>query len=72
MEDTTYAAQQLVHDVVMSKTVEERFLMCAEMYEEAKEFARIGMSEGLTNEEQEVYIFQRIHGVTPIECVNSN
>jgi len=72
MEDTTYAAQQLVHDVVMSKTVEERFLMCAEMYEEAKEFARIGMPEGLTNEEQEVYIFQRIHGVTPIECVNSN
>lgn len=72
MEDTTYAAQQLVRDIVMSRTVEERFLMCAEMYEEAKEFARIGMPEGLTRAEQEAFIFRRIHGVTPTESVNSN
>ena len=71
MEDTTYAAEQLVRDIVMSKTVEERLLMCAEMYEEAKEFARIGLPEGLTIAEQEVFIFRRIHGVTPIESVNS-
>jgi len=43
--------------------------MCAEMYEDAKEFARIGMPEGLSNEEQEVFIFRRIHGVTPAESV---
>jgi hypothetical protein len=54
----------------MSKTVEERILMCAQMYEEAKDFARIGMPEGLSTEEQEVFIFRRIHGVTPAESVN--
>ncbi len=70
MEDTTHEARQLVRDVVMSKTVEERLLMCAEMYEEAKEFARIGMPPGLTTQEQEAFIFHRIHGVTPIESVN--
>jgi len=69
MEDTTPAAKQLVRDIVMSRSVEERFLMCAEMYEEAKEFARIGMPEGLSNEEQEVFIFRRIHGETPAESV---
>ncbi len=71
MEDTTRENRQLVHDIIMSKTVEERFLMCAEMYEEAKEFARIGMPDGLSREEQEVFIFRRIHGVSPIESVNS-
>ena len=69
MEDTTCASQQLVYDVVMSKTVEERFLICAEMYEEAKEFARIGMPEGLSMEMQEAFIFQRIHGIDPETCV---
>jgi hypothetical protein len=54
----------------MSKSVEERILICAEMYEEAKEFARIGMPSGLSLEEQEIFIFKRIHGVTPAESVN--
>ena len=72
MEDTTQAAQQLVRDIVMSKTVEERFLMCAEMYEDAKEFARIGMPEGLSSVEQEEFIFRRIHGMTPAESVKRN
>jgi hypothetical protein len=56
----------------MSKTAEERFLMCAQMYEDAKEFARIGMPVGLTPFEQEEFIFQRIHGSTPCELVEKN
>lgn len=70
MEDTTPAARRLVHEIVMSRSVEERLLMCAELYEEAKEFARIGMPAGLSTEEQEIFIFQRIHGAPPIELVN--
>lgn len=70
MEDTTQAARELVRRVVMSKTVEERFLMCAQMYEDAKEFARMGMPAGLSPKEQEEFIFQRIHGKSPIELVN--
>jgi hypothetical protein len=71
MEDTTQIAKQLVHNIVMSKSVEERILMCAQMYEDAKEFARIGMPMGLSTDEQEAYIFKRIHGISPIESVSS-
>ena len=48
MEDTTEEIRQLVSDILMSKTVEERFLLAAAMYEDAKELARIGMSTGLS------------------------
>ena len=69
MEDTTQKNRQLVHDIVMSKTSEERFLMCAEMYEAAKEFAKIGMPMGLSQLEQQAYIFQRIQGLSPQELI---
>jgi len=39
------------------------------MYEDAKEFARIGMPQGLSMAEQEAFIFQRIHGMSPAELV---
>lgn len=69
MEDTSLENRKLVHDIVMSKTVEERFLMCAQMYDDAKDFARIGMPQGLSFQEQERYIFKRIHGCYPEESV---
>ncbi|HMM80226.1 MAG TPA: hypothetical protein PKC65_09415 [Pyrinomonadaceae bacterium] len=72
MEDTTRSAKRIARDIVMSKTVEERILMCAEMYEDAKEFAKIGMPQGLTPEEQRSFIFRRIHGLTPTECILLN
>ncbi|MEP6704842.1 MAG: hypothetical protein ABJB34_08560 [Acidobacteriota bacterium] len=53
----------------MSKSVEERFLICAELYEDAKELARMGMPEGLSEPEQEAYVFKRLHGVSPAELV---
>jgi len=40
------------------------------MYEDAKKFARIMMPKGLTADEQELYVFQRIHGMTPAEAAN--
>ena len=71
MEDTTRENRQLVHDIVMSKSVEERFLMCAAMYEDAKALATIGMPEGLSDEEQKAYVFKRLHGAYPYEFVES-
>lgn len=62
MEDTTRENRRLVRDIVMSRTEEERFLMCAEMFETAKELAKIDMPEGLSAEEQKRYIFEKIHG----------
>ena len=71
MEDTTETAKQIVREIVMSKSFEERIVMCAQMYEDAKEFAKIGMPKGLSKEEQEVFIFKRIHGISPQESVLS-
>lgn len=69
MEDTTRSTRNVVRDIVMAKSVEERMLLCAQLYDEAKEFARIGMPEGLSRAEQEAFIFKRIHGMTPAELV---
>ena len=69
MEDTSLENRELVRDIVMSKTVEERFLICAQMYEDAKEFAKIEMPDDLSIQEQERYIFKRIHGCYPEESV---
>ena len=71
MEDTTSENRKLVRDIVMSRSVEERFLMCAEMYEDAKELARIGMPSGLSGEEQEAFVFRKLHGASPIEIVQT-
>ncbi|MBX3295527.1 MAG: hypothetical protein KF762_07430 [Acidobacteria bacterium] len=54
----------------MSKTVEERFIMCAQMYEDAKAIARAALPPGLSREEQEREIFKRIHGDYPEVIVN--
>ena len=58
-----------MYRTVMARTVEERFLMCAEMYEDAKELAKIGMPEGLSGEEREIFIFERLHGAKPVQLV---
>lgn len=72
MEDTSLENRKLVYDIVMSRPVEERFLMCAQMYEDAKEFAKIGMPDILSPLEEERYIFKRIHGCYPEESVRRN
>ena len=69
MEDTTQESRKLVFDIIMSKNVEERFLMCAKLYEEAKAFAKLGMPERLSLVDQEAYVFRRIHGADPAELV---
>ena len=62
MEDTSPEVRQLVRSIVMSRSEEARFLMCAEMHEAGKELAKIGMPDGLTFAEQTRYIYKRIHG----------
>lgn len=69
MEDTSRQNRALVREIVMSKTVEERFLMCAELYEEAKMIAMIGASDNLSGKEREIYVFNKIHGAKPEELI---
>ena len=61
MEDTPRHIRELVYRAVMSRTPEERFLMCAEMFETGKELARINMPSGLSEDEQKAYIHKRIY-----------
>jgi hypothetical protein len=70
MEDTSSGNRELVRNIVMAKSVEERFLMCAAMYEDAKALAMIDMPAELSEEEQKAYIFRRLHGAEPEELVN--
>jgi hypothetical protein len=72
MEDTTEENRQLVRDILTSKTIEERFLLAAAMYEDAKELARIGMPSGLSEAEQKAYVFKRLHGAYPIDLVTQD
>lgn len=55
--------------MIMARTEEERFLMCAEMFETSKELAKIGMPEGLSFDEQQAYIFKRLHGGSPLDLI---
>ncbi len=71
MEDTTRENRELVRDILMSKTVEDRFLMCAAMYEDAKALAAIGMPAGLSDAEQQAYVFNRLHGAYPMDLVKT-
>jgi|KBSSwiStaDraftv2_1062776.scaffolds.fasta_scaffold232602_3 hypothetical protein len=69
MEDTSPDNRELVRQIVMSKSVEERVLMCAAMYEDAKALATIGMPTGLSEDEQKAYVFRRLHGADPEQIV---
>ena len=71
MEDTARENRELVRQIVMSKSVEERVLICAQMYEDAKELARIGMPAGMSSAEQEVFVFKQLHGASPTELVQT-
>lgn len=72
MEDTSRESRALIRKIVMSKTIEQRFLMCAEMYEDAKRFAKIGVPEELDLAEQEKLVFRRIHGRDPMSICQDN
>ena len=71
MEDTTSEIKQLVYETVMARSEEERFLMCAEMFETAKEFAKIGMPEGLSKKEQDAHILRRLYGFDVDEIIRN-
>ena len=62
MEDTPSEIRKLVHEIIMSRTEEERFLMCAQMFEDAKELAKINMPADLTPPQQTAYVYRRLHG----------
>lgn len=61
MEDTASEIRELVYRIVMARTEEDRLLMCAEMFETAIEFAKVGMPEKLSGAEKQAYVLRRLH-----------
>ena len=62
MEDTPRDIKQLVRETVMARSEEERFLMCAEMFEVAKEFAKVGLPKGLSPEDELTHVINKLYG----------
>lgn len=62
MDDTSPEAKKAFRRIIAAKTEEDRILMCAEMYETAREFIISSMPEGLSANEQKQHIFERLYG----------
>lgn len=61
MEDTTFEVKQKFYEILMSRPEEERFLMCAEMYDSARVIALSNMPENLPENEQKQFIYKKIY-----------
>jgi hypothetical protein len=62
VEDTPAEIRALVHSTVMKLSEEERFLMCAEMFESSKNFIAECLPKGLSPEERKRAIFLKLYG----------
>jgi len=62
VEDTTREIRELVYRTVMARTEEERFLMCADMFETAKHFAGARLPSDLSEHECKRAVFKEIYG----------
>jgi biotin synthase-like enzyme len=62
MEDTTQTVKDLYRNILMSKTEEERFLMCANMYSAGIDMIVSTMPAGLSEQDQKRYIYERTYG----------
>ncbi len=61
MEDTALEVKQKFYEILMKLTEEERFLMCAEMFESAKEIIVSEMPETLNKRNRQSYIYEKIY-----------
>jgi hypothetical protein len=62
MEDTTREIKEVHRQMLMSRTEEERFLMCSDMFEGGREIILSTMPPGLSEQDQKRYIYERTYG----------
>jgi hypothetical protein len=62
VEDTPAEVRALVHRTVMKLSEEQRFLMCAEMFEMSKSFIAECLPDGLSADERKRAIFLKLYG----------
>ncbi len=61
MEDTTLEIKRKFYEILMSRTEEERFVMCAEMFESAKELIAAELPEKASESERKKIIYGKIY-----------
>ena len=62
MEDTTPQVKKILYKNLMERSEEDRFAMCADMFETSIELARVSMPANLNESEQRRFVFRAIYG----------
>lgn len=62
INDTSPEARIAFRKIIASKTEEERILMCAEMFDTAREFIISSMPENLSANDQKRYVYEKTYG----------
>ena len=62
MNDTSPEVRKLVHEKLMARSGEERFLMGASMFDSAREIILASFPAGLPPDELRARLYQRIYG----------
>ena len=62
MQDTSIEIQRIYHDLIMSKTGEERFLMGISMFQIAREFVLASFPKNLSEEQKRILLMKRFYG----------
>ena len=62
MQDTSIEMQRIYHDLLMSKTGEERFLMGISMFQTARELVLASFPKNISDKQKKKLLFKRFYG----------
>ncbi|MCK4695571.1 MAG: hypothetical protein KAT74_07400 [Candidatus Cloacimonetes bacterium] len=62
MQDTSIEIQRIYHDLIMSKTGEERFLMGISMFQIAREFVLASFPQNISDKQKKKLLLERFYG----------
>ena len=71
MNDTAPEIKELVREMMMQRTGEERFLMGARMFDAARELVIASLPKDLPPHEFKLRLFERIYGSTLESVLNA-
>ena len=71
MQDTSIEMQRIYHNLLMSKTGEERFLMGISLFLTAREFVLASFPKDLSEEKKRILLMKRFYGIE-IDDVTQN
>lgn len=72
MNDTAPEIEELVHEMMMQRSCEERFLMGARMFDSARELVIASMPKDLPPHEFKRRLFERIYGLSIESVLNTS